>query len=293
MPNKWPSLRVLARLGRVSNLPTCASNVIVGAAISAFVIGHIETVPVVLAIVTAFCVYVGGVALNDVLDAPIDAIDRSDRPIPNGQISRRFALWFSLSTMGAGIAVSAAISLASLLITCAIVICVVLYDLLHKKVIWSSVLMGMCRGGLYVLGASVLMWPAPTYSLLVFSLAITIYVSGLTLLARHEVKRPSRWHAYAGLFLPIPCLAPVYFLKEELHLWAVITGVLLILWILRASMYLFPPYQRTDKAVLAWIGALSLIDAFYLSILGQPALILIAGACFLWTVVGHRYVSGT
>ena len=153
--------------------------------------------------------------------------------------------------------------------------------------------MGMCRGGLYVLGASAIMWPAPTYTLLVFSLAITIYVTGLTLLARHEMQRPHRWHAYAGLLLPLPCLVPVYFFTERLHLWAGITGVLLILWILRASIYLFPPHQRTDKAVLAWIGALSLIDAFYLSILGQPALILIAGACFLWTVVGHRFVSLT
>lgn len=293
MSNKWPSLGTLARLGRVSNLPTCASNVLVGAAIGALAVGTIDTGYLLLAIASAFLLYIGGIALNDVIDAPIDAIERSNRPIPTNQISRRLALVFALITMSAGLAVAAAISVSSLLIAVSIVICIVLYDFLHKRFIWAAVLMGLCRGGLYVLGASCVAWPAPQDALLILSAAITIYVSGLTVLARYEVRGPKQWHAYAGLLLPIPCLAPIYFFTERLELWTFITGILLILWILRASAYLFPPHRRIGKAVLGWIGALSLIDAFYLSILGQPSLVLIAGACFLWTLTGHRYISGT
>ncbi len=293
MPDQWPSLRTLARLGRVSNLPTCASNVLVGGAIGALSTDSIDTSFLILAIVSALFLYFGGVALNDVMDAPIDSIDRSNRPIPEGKISRPHALWISLLSLGAGLAVAASISMASLLVAVAIVLCIGLYDVLHKRLIWSAVFMGLCRGGLYVLGASSMLWPVPGSTLLIFALAITIYVTFLTILARYEMRRPRRWHAYAGLLLPVPCLLPVYFVTETLHLWAWITGFLLILWILRASLYLFPPHRRTDQAVLGWIGALSLIDAFYLSILGQPALILIAGACFLWTLIGHRYISGT
>ena len=39
--------------------------------------------------------YAGGVAFNDVADAELDAIERPERPIPSGKVSKTSAFWMS------------------------------------------------------------------------------------------------------------------------------------------------------------------------------------------------------
>lgn len=55
---------------------------------------------IVVALITA-----AGNTINDYFDAEIDAVNRSDRPIPSGTVSRSAALWYSLALFLAGIAV--------------------------------------------------------------------------------------------------------------------------------------------------------------------------------------------
>jgi len=56
---------------------------------------------VIVALITA-----AGNVINDYCDAEIDAVNRSDRPIPSGQVTRSAALWYSGLLFLAGIAVS-------------------------------------------------------------------------------------------------------------------------------------------------------------------------------------------
>ncbi|MFA4859372.1 geranylgeranylglycerol-phosphate geranylgeranyltransferase [Methanoregula sp.] len=55
---------------------------------------------IVVALITA-----AGNTINDYFDAEIDAVNRSDRPIPSGQVPRSAALWYSLILFLVGIGV--------------------------------------------------------------------------------------------------------------------------------------------------------------------------------------------
>lgn len=54
---------------------------------------------VVVTLITA-----AGNVINDYYDAEIDAVNRADRPIPSGQVSRTAALWYAIILFAAGIA---------------------------------------------------------------------------------------------------------------------------------------------------------------------------------------------
>ena len=56
---------------------------------------------IVVTLITA-----AGNVINDYYDADIDAVNRPDRPIPSGQVSRTAALWFAFLLFGAGIVAS-------------------------------------------------------------------------------------------------------------------------------------------------------------------------------------------
>ena len=76
----------ILRLGRVSNLPTVWTNALAGAALAAGGAPDLATVAWAALALTLF--YEGGMWLNDAFDAEIDARERANRPIPNGEIGR-------------------------------------------------------------------------------------------------------------------------------------------------------------------------------------------------------------
>lgn len=95
-PTFGEKFRALLATGRVANLPTVWSNVLVGFWIASFFIsqysrddaGH--TLRIALLYVTLFnasLIYIGGCMLGDALDLNFDKKHRSNRPLPRGVIS--------------------------------------------------------------------------------------------------------------------------------------------------------------------------------------------------------------
>ena len=77
-------LRAILILGRVSNLPTVWSNVVVGWLIGGGLFGW----PILWIVVGVSLLYWGGMTLNDAFDAKWDRENAPERPIPSGAISR-------------------------------------------------------------------------------------------------------------------------------------------------------------------------------------------------------------
>jgi 4-hydroxybenzoate polyprenyltransferase len=102
------SWSVALRLGRVSNLPTVWTNVLAALVLAGGSVLTLHTIPILLAL-SLF--YVGGMYLNDAFDAEIDALERPERPIPAGQVSRAtvFALGFAM--LGGGVLILGAVGL--------------------------------------------------------------------------------------------------------------------------------------------------------------------------------------
>jgi hypothetical protein len=93
-----PSLRTLLILSRASNLPTVWSNCLAAWWLGGA--GTIQVLPTLL--IGASLLYIGGMFLNDVVDASFDRQHRRERPIPSGQISERLARRISIGLLFAG-----------------------------------------------------------------------------------------------------------------------------------------------------------------------------------------------
>jgi len=87
-------------LARVSNLPTVWTNVLAG-----IVVAGAPLAWFLPAAAAASLFYTGGMCLNDAFDADIDTVERPDRPIPAGDVSRAgvFAGGAALMLMGEGL----------------------------------------------------------------------------------------------------------------------------------------------------------------------------------------------
>lgn len=76
------------------------------AAVVAYFVATGTLVPAAfLLFVVVLLITAAGNVINDYYDAEIDAVNRADRPIPSGQISRTAALWYSIILFLAGNAV--------------------------------------------------------------------------------------------------------------------------------------------------------------------------------------------
>jgi 4-hydroxybenzoate polyprenyltransferase len=144
--------------------------------------------------------YLAGMVFNDVCDARVDAVERPQRPIPSGRVSRRGAVLLGVVLMGGGIAAAAGVSAASLKIALLLAGAILLYDAVLKR-LWDWHLgllpmlgMGSCRLLNVMLGASTLvppfLWSKPQ---LLVAGALGIYVAGITWFARHEAEQSRRW----------------------------------------------------------------------------------------------------
>jgi len=157
--------------------------------------------------------YLGGMVLNDVFDAELDARERPERPIPAGHVSLRGAAIFGVILMVIGI-ISAAIASrladtnsASIVLAVILAAAVVLYDSLLKNTIAAPVGMSVCRWLNLLLGASSHMTIAtllsPDNVVLWVATALAVYVFGITWFARHETGASSGTALTAGLVIAL------------------------------------------------------------------------------------------
>jgi hypothetical protein len=193
------AIKPYLQLVRLPNLFTAAADSLAGWLL---VRGSLEEprrwVPLVLASVA---IYAAGIVLNDVFDYEIDRIERPRRPLPSGQVSRRFAAWlggFALA-LGPGLAALSG-SISSLVVALALAACVLAYDAGLKRTVLGPEVMGTCRGLNFLLGLSQAPeMGRPTAWLVAFALGL--FVVGVTWISRSEVESGKTRGLVAGLTL--------------------------------------------------------------------------------------------
>lgn len=310
-----PPSRVHAwlELARASNVATCASNVLVGFAIGwRCAVGPSQpwpetTLRVSAVIVAIVLLYVAGMILNDVIDADVDGRERPSRPIPSGRVSRRAAMGAATGFVVAALVAIAIVSPDAAIVAAGLIAAIVAYDLLHQRSGASVVLMGICRALVYAVAAAAAAWPLEPRPLTIFAVSIVLYIVALSTVARIEVEPDDSAgdHAGAGpvarriraraapLLLLVAPLIPLLTVRPSTWPWTILAGVLLFVGIQRGTMHLSASPPRMRHAVMAWIAAISLVDAFFLCLLNQPILAAFAVGCWVMTTLAHRRVAGT
>lgn len=192
-PRPGARLRPYAELLRPANLVTAGADVLAGffVATGATTLDLLPANPLWL-ILASIGLYGGGVALNDALDAEIDAVERPERPIPRGAVPRRHALRLGFALLAAGSAAAFVYDPASGLLAVVIAGLVLLYDArLKHHAAGGPIAIGLCRGLNLLLGLSTLPWMVGAFWWL--ALIPLLFTAGIGLLSRGEVHGGGVW----------------------------------------------------------------------------------------------------
>jgi 4-hydroxybenzoate polyprenyltransferase len=286
------AFRTYAELARVSNLPTCVSNSLVGCALGAG--GGLFPWSSMPPVGVAICLlYVAGMALNDIFDESHDSVERPERPIPSGRISLPEAWCFAAASALFGLGLLANTSAQALNFGLLLVAFIVLYDLLHKRHPSTVVLMGACRGTIYLLGMAAVEWPGNLRAGLWLAGILGLYTVLITVVARSENARTLDARRWLALALPPLVLASALIVEPKRSEAPIVFGLFLLLWLGWAARAVLRTPADPKAAIQRWISGMCLVDAFFLTLLQQPVAALLALACFALTVYSHRRISGT
>jgi len=182
-------LRVILQLVRFPAVFTALADISLG-----YLLTHLALEPVspfLLLLGASSCLYLSGMALNDVFDRKLDSRERPDRPIPSGRISVLAAALIGGGLMIAGVLLAAAAGRSSLTVAVLLAGAILLYDGLLKSTPLGPLAMGSCRFLNVMLGASAtfFVWARPQ---IYIAGALGIYIAGVTWFARGEAGRSRR-----------------------------------------------------------------------------------------------------
>jgi len=159
--------------------------------------GRFFSLSLMLGILSSGLFIMAGMALNDIADKNVDAVERPNRPIPSGAIKLSTAWLLSLGMMGLGLTLLYFANHRSALIGILLCTAIFLYNFVFKGKIFGPAAMGLCRL-LNLLTGITLAWPTwprldslpPALGLALFSL--WAYIAIVTYLARDEVGGNSK-----------------------------------------------------------------------------------------------------
>lgn len=266
------------RLMRPANVVTAVSDILAGVAIAGFMLssppGYSSLVWLILATIG---LYGGGVVMNDVFDAELDAVERPERPIPSGLIAKGEGLTLGLVLLAGGILVAFIVSNISGSLAALIALAALVYDKWGKHhAVLGPLNMGVCRGLNLLLGVSILPAQVPEYYYLAF--VPIIYIAAITMISQGEVHGGQKSTLYLAAALYLIAMVTILYVAATRN-QAVSTLIFIVIWALMVFLPLRnairkPEGRMLGRAVKAGVLALILMNAAWASAFGVTYLAL-------------------
>ena len=247
----------LLTMARPANIVTAHADVLAGyAAAQTVQLSHL-----VLLLIATTGLYGGGIVWNDVCDAPQDASERPERPIPRGTVSGTQAAVFGGFLLLGGVVSAFYASKASGVVALATALAALLYDSLAKRqAILGPLNMGVCRGLNFSLGLSVS--PHALSSRWPIALIATFYIAGITALSRSEVRGGERGAAVVSTLWLTGALLMAFLMFTSIAphpYWGLPFFALLLYRIFPALRRATKTLRASDIRLAVKAGVLSLI----------------------------------
>jgi len=278
-------MKAYFQLMRPANIVTAVADIMAGAALCYYVPKNASIVGNVIQstwnlvsfplfdlpylILATIGLYGGGVVLNDFFDAELDKVERPERPIPSGKVSKQDAGLFGLALLIAGIACAFKVSIMSGFIAISVALLAVLYDYKGKHhAFFAPINMGMCRGGNLLLGASIA--TSNVYDFWFLAFIPIVYIAAITMVSRGEVHGGNKENLKLGVLMyamVIISLGLLMFFYAK-DFWAVP-------FLLLFAYFIFPPLVKAMneplpanimKAVKSGVISLIILDATLVTI---------------------------
>jgi len=199
----------------------------------------------------SFCLYSGGMALNDFADRGRDARLRPDRPIPAGELSAGLVAGVGFGLLATGVGLAAAVGRVPLLVACGVALAILAYDFLLKAHRVGLLGMGLCRAGNLLLGGSLAL----------------------------PQGQPALWAGAAGMLCYVVCLTGASLAEDEnlpVRVRALFLGGMLLA--LSSPLWIGP---RHPLALVVLLPAAGLLLAHWKLLAGEQA-----GGFIKWGVLG-------
>lgn len=267
-------LKYYLQLARPANIITAIADILAGVAIAtfSFSITNIEPTKVLFLCISTIGLYGGGIIFNDIFDLEIDKVERPERIIPSGKISKNQAIKYGTFLMLFGISAAFLSSPISGFIAFCVAVCALIYDKYGKHhSFFGPINMGLCRGGNLILGMSILEASLPQWWYLGF--LPVFYIAAITMISRDEVhggKKKTLYFAAFLYFLVSTFQLIISYTLENLLLTTgfVIIHIYLIIKPLLAAIA-NPIGLNIGKAVKAGVLSLIVMDAAWVSVSGN------------------------
>ena len=308
------------KLGRVSNLPTVAGNVFLGAIFAGWDSREDSWPSLILLTISMLTFYIAGMFQNDYMDRHIDRLREKGRPLVTGETTDREVLritsgLFLLALLLASGSVLLAreappgISLLSIAFLAGVIS---LYNQFHRGTLFASVLMGLSRVAVYttsfvvfggmrffenpvpVLPGGVPAEAGKAILFLLFVVFAFLYVTLLTLFARKEApdEKGGRGHLFALLILSATTLL------LPLHPAFPISGFLPAIGFALWTGHLAFRFQKkgrvaTGPTITGLIAGIALLDGTFAALIQGWSSFLLYGGLFLFTLFWQRFIQGT
>ncbi|MGE9270752.1 MAG: UbiA family prenyltransferase [Verrucomicrobiales bacterium] len=309
-------LRALLATLRIPNAPSVVSNVWFGYMLGYFYLGGSQDLARQLpqTILAGLCLYFAGNLANDWHDRHWDATHRPERALPSGFFSPSIYLLTASLLASTGLALASTQNLPCLTTGVAIVLLIAIYTRWHKKSRWAVIPMGLCRAGLYLMGACAAapdIWLSTTAESLqshaitrviytpehaarlfwfvgTHASGVLVYIAGLSLAARYEsTEHPPHGMVLlsrAMLFLPLAAMSGWWMAWYPLPS---LLGLLpFALWLTLALTRFRRPIPTFVSALLAGIPLIDLISCVPLAVsLAPPETRIVDQPLLLWTIL--------
>jgi 4-hydroxybenzoate polyprenyltransferase len=221
------------------------------------------------------------VVLNDYFDEAVDAVERPERPLPSGRVSRSATrrLAVGLFVMGALAAASVDFEREdgspplSLGLALGIALSAGVYDAIGKRTAFGPFNMGLCRFLNLLLGVSAV--PVLLPNRLSLALLLMVHITGVTLLSRGEVFGGQRGTALVMLgalgtvAVSMAALDVGGFLPDRAYLYF-LAAFILIVALPTVRAYTEPSPRHVGLAVKWGVLGLVLLDASFAAAYAGP-----------------------
>lgn len=129
----------------------------------------------ILAMITTFFITAASMTYNDYFDWQIDKINHPKRPIPQGIITPKEMLYFSIFLFSIGVIISFFINILSLIIILVTILLLNLYELYSKNIgIFSNITVAFITAMAFTFGGIAVNNPSPTLILSVMTFFVMI-----------------------------------------------------------------------------------------------------------------------
>jgi hypothetical protein len=259
---------------RPANLVTALADILAGMAIAGlhFTTDNFLWGNAILLSFSTVGLYGGGVVFNDVFDAELDAIERPERAIPNGRVSKKNATILGISLLFIGIFTAFMVSLMSGVLAIIISILALFYDRFGKhNNLFGPINMGLCRGVNLLLGISII--NPSVYEWWWVSIVPVIYISAITMISRGEVHGGNKNHLYfAGFLYALVSIFQGYVAYSLGNITLAILIILLHIFLIFKPLMqaiISPIGSNIGKAVKAGVLSLIVMDAAWVAASGN------------------------